>query len=687
MKYFGLIVGFCFPLFCMAQTNDTDTIWKEIDIEEDLIITAQYAPTHSANAVHQVKVIKGKDIQRQGLNNLAEVLANQLNLNISVDPILGNGLKIQGIGGENVLIMVDGVPVIGRTNGNIDLSQINMNNVERIEIIEGAMSAQYGSNASGGVINIIMKKSQLHRFQIRSLNQVENIGIRNHSLGLGFQQKKLFISLDATRFTSQFVPNDSLRVLETIELNDGTTYTSRKYPWNPKIQNGLNGTVRYRFSDSTKLTYQYRYFDEMLSILGVQRRPQFQPYSFDEYFTTERIDHSLNLETYIGSQFYLNSTTAYNVYDRSKKTERLDFEPDTISLVVGGQDTTTFTAFLHRSILSTVSRGKWNGQIGIEILHETGTGQRILDTASTNPNIATLSNYAAWISTKYEPTKQLAIQANLRYGFNTKYNHPLIPSVNVSWKPRKDLNFKLSYANGFRAPSLKELHFNFVDVNHFIIGNPDLKAEYSQNAALNINLKKKIKTHHFQLTGKVFYNKIRNRIVLAEFESLRFNYQNLEQFETHGLNTQFNYEWKGLRLKSGFAFTRLYNDWSEDFETDRFTNLSEWQNELNYLIPFIETNLAVTHRYIGRQIRFYENSEGELEQGFIGDYNFMNATLSRPFWNNRIFLSVGSKNLLDIQTVPFSGGNDSAHGSVGSNRLLNWGRTYFVRLNVELWVK
>jgi outer membrane receptor for ferrienterochelin and colicins len=684
MKYFGLIIGFCFPFFCIGQT---DTIWKEIDIEEDLIVTAQYAPTHSENAVHQVKVIKGKDIQQQGLNNLAEVLTNQLNLNISVDPILGNGLKIQGIGGENVLIMIDGVPVIGRRDGNIDLSQINMNNVDRIEIIEGAMSAQYGSNASGGVINIIMKKSQLHRFQIRSLNQVENIGIQNHSLGLGFQQKKLFVSLDATRFISQFVPNDSLRILETIELNNGTTYTSKKYPWNPKIQNGLNGTVRYRFSDSTKLTYQYRYFDETLTIFGVARRPQFQPYAFDEYFTTERTDHSLNLETYIGSRFYLNSTTAFNVYDRLKRTERLDFEPDTISLVAGGQDTVTFTAFLHRSILSSVSTGKWNGQIGMEILHETGAGQQILDSTSTNPNIATLSNYAAWISTKYEPTKQLAIQANLRYGLNTKYNHPLIPSVNASWKPQKDLDFKLSYANGFRAPSLKELHFNFVDINHFIIGNPDLKAEYSQNAALNINYKKKIKKHQFKLSGKLFYNKIKNRIVLTEFEALRFNYQNLEQFETHGLNAQLNYEWKDLRLKSGYGFTRLYNEWSADFEGDRFTNLSEWQNELNYKIPFIETNLAVTHRYIGRQVRFYQNDEGELEQGFIGDYHFMNATMSRSFLKNRIFLAIGAKNLLDIQTIPFSGGSGSAHGSVGSNRLLNWGRTYFVRLNVELWVK
>lgn len=691
MKYFGLFVAFCFPISCFSQM---DTIWKEIDID-DIVVTAQYAPTHSKNAVHQVKIIKAKDIQQQGQNNLAEVLTNQLNFNISTNPILGNGLNIQGIGGENVLIMIDGVPIIGRTDGNIDLSQINMNNVERIEIIEGAMSVQYGSNAAGGVINVIMKKSQLSRFQIRSLNQVENIGIRNHLLGIGFQQKKLFLSLDATRFISQFVPNDSLRIFETITLNDGSTYTSKKYPWNPKVQNGLNGTVRYRFSDSTKLTYQYRYFEEELSIFGGIRRPQFQPYVFDEYFTTERIDHSLNLETYIGSKFYLNSTTAFNVYDRLKRTERSDFMIDstdmlvldTVSSVAGGQDTATFTAFLHRSILSSVSTKKWNGQIGIEIAHETGFGQRILDSSATNPNIATLTNYAAWLSARYEPTTQFIIQANLRYGFNTKYNHPLIPSINISWKPRKDLNFKFSYANGFRAPSLKELHFNFVDVNHFIIGNPNLKAEYSQNIALNINYETAIKTHEFNLSGKLFYNKIKNRIILTEFKSLQFNYQNLEQFETHGLNAQLDYKWNDLNVKSGFGFTRLYNYWSEDFDTDRFTNLSEWQNEVNYLIPLVETNLAVTHRFIGRQIRFYEDNAGQLKQGFIGNYNFVNATLSRQILNKRVFLAVGAKNLLNIRTVPLSGESSAAHSSGGNNQLLNWGRTYFIKMNIELSIK
>ena len=149
-----------FFLFAIAFLNaqpvvEQDTLW-ELDFD-NIVVTAQYAPTDVKNAVHEVKVIKAQTIQEQGFNNLAEVLTQQLNLRVNADLALGNGLQIQGIGGENVQVMIDGVPVIGRLNGNIDLSQINLNDVERIEIIEGAMSAQYGSNAAGGVIKIITK--------------------------------------------------------------------------------------------------------------------------------------------------------------------------------------------------------------------------------------------------------------------------------------------------------------------------------------------------------------------------------------------------------------------------------------------------------------------------------------------------------------------------------------------------
>ncbi len=687
MNRFSLVVIiYLIPTLLWGQGNySPDSSREEIQLDE-VVVTAQYAPTSSKNSLHVVKVIKAEDIKRQGQISLAEVLTNQLNLLVNTDPILGNGLQIQGIGGENVQIMIDGVPVIGRSNGNIDLSQINLQNIERIEIIEGAMSATYGSNASGGVINLITKKVQAENIQIESQNQYESIGILNNSFSIGARKGKLHAGIIANRYHSQFGEIDSLRQYATVELPSGGTYRGRVIPWNPKTQYGLDGTLRYYVSDSTKITYQYRYFDEELRIYGEIRRPQFRPYVIDDVFQTIRQDHSLTLESYLSPSLYLKSTTAYNQYGRLSKSIRTDLEPDTTSLVPGQQDTNRFTALLHRSILGTQTKRKWNGQLGLEAMYETGAGSRMVDSTRAPFNQADLGNYAGWGSLRFQVSEDLVLQGNLRYGYNSKYRHPLVPAFHLNWQPTPAFGVKMSYARGFRAPSLKELHFNFVDVNHFIVGNPELEAEYSHNASLFAEFIEKLKEkHNFNFSAKFFYNHIRNRIILAEFASLQFNYQNVDQFQTHGLNAQFTYKFgNSLMVKSAFAHTQLFNFWSEDFETRRFTGLNEWQNELSLEIPFVETRLYLTHRFIGQQIRFFTDDEGQLNQGFIGDYHFVNATLSRSFWQDRIFLAVGGKNILNTQTIPTNVQGGGAHSNTGSSILLNWGRTYFVRLNFKV---
>lgn len=686
MKYISLL---CFVIWAgvvTAQTeSELDSIYRKIGLD-DIIVTAQYAPTHSKNAVHQVRVIKAEEFRLKGQNNLAEVLTNQLNLNVTIDPILGNGLKIQGIGGENIQILIDGVPIIGRTDGNIDLSQINLQDADRIEIIEGAMSAQYGSNASGGVINIITKKSQLKTWRVHSQNQYENIGIWNNDLSIGFQKDRWYASVGANRNTAQFALVDSLRLLETIDLADGTTFLTKVYPWNPKTQISSNGKLQYRPSDSLKITYQFRYFNEDLSLYGTERRSQFEPYAFDEYFNTQRSDHSFNIEVYPTANFYVNSTTAYNIYDRNSQEEWIDLTTDTlVAIIPNGGDTSRFTNFLHRTTLNHLG-GHWlNAQLGLEALHETGSGQRILDSTAVNPNIAEFTNLATWLSLQWDLRSNLTIQGNLRYGYNSKYDHPLVPSINLNWQPTTKCNVKLNYANGFRAPSLKELYFNFIDTNHFIVGNPNLRAERSHNAAAIFTYKNSHRDLPWGATAKLFYNHIRDRIITTEFASFQFNYQNIESFETHGINLRGHIEInENLHLQSGYALTRLSNNLSDANHEQRFSTLDEWQNELHYHFPILAANLSLTHRYIGNQIRFTEDIEGKLEESFAGNFHLINATLSRRFWQERLLLVIGGKNLLNVQSLPTSGGGSGAHSSSSEEQLFNWGRTFFVRLEIDI---
>ncbi|MEL6655700.1 MAG: TonB-dependent receptor [Bacteroidota bacterium] len=678
-----ILAGLLYTSVLSAQV-EADTIPWSIDLD-DVVVTAQFAPTSSKNAIHQVQVIEAEEIQRQGMVNLGEVLSQQLNFQVSKDPILGNGVRIQGIGGENVQILIDGVPVIGRVDGNIDLSQIRLTDLERIEMIDGALSAQYGNNAAGGVINLITKKSQLERVKVALNNQYENIGIQNHDVLLSANLGRFYLSAGGGYYESDFGPVDSLRIFEDVLLADSSTVTQRRTPWNPKTQFNYNSKVVYRPHDSLTIRYQQQYFDESVFIYGPVKRPTFRPYAFDQEYETRRSDHSVQVEGWLSPKWYLSSQTAFNRYDRLRHYRERDLETDTTTAIALEQDTTQFDAWLHRTSISSALKGKFNYQFGLEYLNEIGGGRRIVDSSSTDPNQSRINNIAAWVSLRYKFNSHLQLQGNLRYGHNSKFDHPLLPAVNLSWTPRKEWQIKASYALGFRAPTLKELHFRFIDINHFIIGNPDLKAEYSQNARLNINYSPELSTSYKVDFGlKVFYNQIRDRITLAEFAPLQFNYQNLERFETHGFNFTAKLRHKRLQLRTGLSYTRLLNDWTNDEsleDVQQFIPLTEIQTQLSYLIPEVEIDVRATHRYIARQQRFYIEDE-KLIQGFVGNNNQVNITANRSFWKDRITLSLGVKNLLNQSTQDLIGGASSggAHSSTGNSILTGFERSWFARV-------
>jgi outer membrane receptor for ferrienterochelin and colicins len=132
---------------------------KQISIlYSEIVTTGQYSPTLSTNSIIKVDVLDRDFIKSKAANNLRDLLMQEGAININQDAQLGSNLSINGLGGENVKILVDGIPVIGRTNGNIDLSQLSLTNIDRVEIVKGPMSTLYGTDALGGVINLISKK-------------------------------------------------------------------------------------------------------------------------------------------------------------------------------------------------------------------------------------------------------------------------------------------------------------------------------------------------------------------------------------------------------------------------------------------------------------------------------------------------------------------------------------------------
>ncbi|NJC26766.1 TonB-dependent receptor plug domain-containing protein [Neolewinella antarctica] len=649
-----------------AQTPDSLVLSVTLD---DIVVTGQYAPTEARNAVHKVTVINNREWKEQGLMNLSELLQRQLTMNVSTDPILGNGLSIQGLGGQNVQIMIDGVPVIGRLGGEIDLTQLDLSRFARVEIITGSLSARYGADAAGGVINLITAQEQGGDWKLEAGGQYETIDLDRQYFRLGRKVGDFQVSGGLNRYQARFAEVDSLR--------------AGAVPWNPKDQFGWDVGLRYRPNDSLSIRYEYRRFDETLSLYGAVRRPQFRPYVQDQFFDTGRRDHALSANYRVSPYLTADLVAGLNAFDRLRTTERRDLEPDTTSLVPGEQDTTRYTGQLLRLSLASTTGKKFDAQLGLEYRRETGSGGRILDTATLSKE-PILTNAAAWLGLSYRPHADLTVEVTTRFGYNNRYAHPFVPALHLLWKPTPAWRWRASYAAGFRAPSVQELFFNFVDINHFIVGNKELAAEKSTNLRLGGEWGGSGKLP-IQVSGEVFYNHLTDRITLADVSDGRFSYVNLAEYETHGVLLQFDYQaGEKITYSGGGALTRLTNAVAvEDSSLPGFTGLFEWRNELTYRMPRAKMTLRVDHRYVGRRDRYQLSPEGSVTQGFIGDYHLLHLTANKAFWGDRIRLSAGVKNLLNRDRVPVTGaGEGGAHSGGTGSQLIDYGRNFFVGIAV-----
>ncbi|MEM6396646.1 MAG: TonB-dependent receptor [Bacteroidota bacterium] len=710
----------CFLLFVLPQVAvsaqgvqfdgaETDSIPWSIDLD-DVVVTAQYAPSAIERATNRVVTIQEEEIKTFGYNTLSEALAQQLNLQIGADPILGNGVSIQGISGQNVQVLIDGVPMVGRLGGNIDLSQVSLENVARIEIIPGSMSARYGSNAAGGVINLISKQTQPNAWRVDLSGQQESVGIERRSAIVGRQIGKFQVDVGYRDFNTDLGEGnvDTLRALEEVQIPGVDTFNRKVVPWNPKQQDGWHANVQFQLGKEGLIRYGYEQFDEELILYG-PLSGRVRPAAFDETFNTQRRSHSLHYKDWIDwgnlGKLYLESTAGWNEFDRTSVLERIFPLQDSIFEIPGGRDTTQYGAFLHRTILSSRTNRAWDFQLGVEYLSENGNGGRIRDTSAIDEEAPVLSSISAWVGGRYEfADTGLRLEGTLRTGYNSQYDYPLIPAINLLYNLQDRWQLRLGYSHGFRAPSLRDLYFWFVDLAHDIVGDPNLRPEFSRHVEASIDgelLRKN--AWNLNVNARGFFNRIRNRISLVQRIELddegnpipqnplqppSFVYANFDEFQTHGFNLGFRLSDPNNRLSldGGFGLTfRKFSQLTEDQDLDsEFATLVEFQNELRYRIPLVEVDFSIQHRHIGRQEQLYFDDSGDIQIGFIDNFDLVNTSLSKRFFKGRILVNVGAKNLFDVQRVQTTGQNGGAHSGGSGSRLIDFGRNYFVRLGFSL---
>lgn len=641
---------------------------------DEVVITAQYEPTIAEQSVQKIKVIDKEKIRQMGAVNLRDVLSNQLNVRLQQDNVLGSAMTLQGISGENVKFLIDGVPMIGRLNGNIDLSQINMNNVERIEFIEGPLSVQYGTNALAGTINIITKKSSLKKFSAGATSYYESIGTYNFTGDVGVSYRKHSLQLSGGRnYFDGWNTNDAPFYFPKERIADSLRFKQ----WKPKEQYFASAAYQYGFK-KLSLGLKSAYFDEVIINRGYPRAPYAET-SFDDYYYTKRLDNSLSLNGKLSEKWIVNFLSAYNYYNRIKKTLYKDLTTldEILSANSSDQDTSSFTLLMSRAAFVRSSPlAKFNYELGYDVNYESAFGKRI------DKQLQYMGDYAAFATVEYKPVSQLVIKPGLRYAYNTVYKTPLIPSINIKWNILENHTLRASYARGFRAPSIKELYFFFVDINHNIIGNNNLLSENSNNYSLTYNYKRDIKKCRLKFDAGVFYNDIFNLITLAQTTGTEYSYVNIGRYKTLGTQLATTLNFKRLMLQLGYNHTGRYNQLSETVNSPEFTYSPEFLTNINYKILKSKTTFSVFYKYNGK-LPGYAVVGTDVVQTAVSDYNIMDATVSQLIWKDRINFVIGCKNLFDVKSINSSVVGGGAHSSSASSIPLSTGRNYFIKLSLN----
>jgi len=580
----------------------------------EYVVTAQYSPQRADKSIYKVKVIGAKKIEQQGATNLAEIFTNELGISIDQSGVFGTNLSIRGLGGENLKVLIDGVPVIGRLDGNLDLGQLNVNNADHIELVEGPMSVIYGSNALGGVLNIITKENKNIPLAANVTGYYESVGTYNINAAASVSRKRNIIGISGGRnFFDGYSLNPELRSMY----------------WKPKRQYFMDAYYVYNHPDF-KVKYASQYFNEYLLDKGDVIEPH---YARDNHITTVRFNNSLNYSTKIGTKRFVNILAAYSIYDRKRNTwfKNLHTLDETLTDNDGDQDTSRFDAIVARAELSkSTEESKFNYQLGLDVNVENGSGGKIEGTKQ-------IGDYAAFLSLKYNPIQVLTVQPGFRVIYNTKYEAPLVYSLNIKYDWTEYFSLRGSYARGFRAPSLKELYLYFVDVNHNVRGNENLEAENSHNVLFVAGFNKEKGKATYGFNVDLFYNHINNAIdlVAVGLNDGLYTYRNLHRYVSQGFQIETFYNlYPYFEWKIGLSETGKQNYLEEENqEYDKFYYSTDINTSLVYYFPSVNMNLSLFYKYTGKQKLLYEDNSGELQEGFMQAYNNLDLTVGKSLFS------------------------------------------------------
>ena len=634
------------------------------DIPE-AIVTDIHSKKSFDNTVLNISKISANEIEQLGAVDLRDALTFQNNIRINRDPAIGSaGLSMMGIGGDNVKLLIDGVPVIGRLFNGVDLEQFNLENAKQIEVIQGPMSVIYGSNALAGTINIITDNhSKKSRANLNANYETDGQYNLTGTFSKSYKNHYATLSGGRTMFTGWSADD-----------------ADRTFDWIPKEQ--YTARLQYSYQhDDTRINLRTERIQSKLMDRGIPFVP-YREQAIDQYYTNRRFDNSLSYENKIGEST-IQLIAGNNTFTRIKNKYFKDLVTLEETLVQGEaeQDTQTFNASVLRAIygFDTQKTAGVEMLLGLDGNYEVGTGNRIKESRQSQLDAA------LFMSAEKQLTSYALIRGGLRYAYNSAFESPLLYSVQTKFNLPKSQIIKLGYGKGFRAPSLKELYLDFNDSRHAVFGNADLQSETSHSFTGSYTKYARIGEVQSNTSVEGFYNKINNKIELIVTGPIQAQYGNIGIFESVGGGISQKVIYQDLKLQASVNYTGIYNGIGD--ETAKVYSFSP-QAVINPSYQFKKQQLTINlfYNHFGAVSRVFSDTDSaNVNIQEQAAYTMVDLSVNKVFKGKRLKITGGIRNLLGVINVDANTTEVGAHTPSTNFISVSPGRTYFLNIRYALF--
>ena len=521
---------------------------------DEIVVTASRTEQEVKETPSAVEVITRADIDKMGAETLAQALKLAIGIDIQENAMVGNRSGLRGMNTNQTLILVDGRRI--RTENTIEtmnyyeLQRINMDDVERIEIVRGAVSSLYGSEALGGVINVIRK----HPAKAQA------------SLALDWttRQSDQGIRLDSGK-VGKWAFSTSFKHMDVRQrgTNAGSNMYGKKYffnidgrmdvaqnKWLDVFFDYLKEDLYMKDSLTQGTSYDHDRFSTGVKYSGRDRRGDYELQTYYTYFDK-------NQRTRNRASGGLNSfdDMRYNslIFDGRRS---MQIAPNHL-LTLGGE-------YRKEDYESTRIRG---------------SRRKTLEGVTNQFGDSSMNYAALYLQDEWVASPRWLLIPSIRWDYNDVFGSEITGKLGTTYKMSKNLRFKANIGTAYRAPTASELYFDWrhtpnarIDVH--IIGNPNLKPEKSFNFDIGIEAERG------KTSGKLSYfrNKVEDLIDTDKFTTLlpgfpprvlvTSTYQNIDKATIQGVEFEVKQD-----LGRGFALRGLYTylDAQDDKKNTRLT--------------------------------------------------------------------------------------------------------------------